>query len=329
MAYLVTGGTGLVGSRIVRDLIEEGEQVVTCNPHPDRSFLEMLMGEDEIAGVKIVKGDLTDFEQMVNTVQKNNVDTIIHQAAIQGWADPAGAMEAVKAGGNPRLVAMVDAVGPINVFETARLLGLKKVVWASSSAVFTAGNYTEEYIPNDAPHYPMGLYGASKSFGERAADYYFNGFGMDITAVRYGAFIYGAGQHGPGGFTKHIIQQLILNPAQGELGKVPWGDSLIGWLYADDAARAALLAVKHRRVKTGAFNIPGNLHPIREVADYIKELIPDADIEVQPGALKGTSFKLDTSATEAELGYYPQWTMRDAVKETVNLVRGQHGLPLV
>ena len=325
MAYLVTGGTGLVGSRIVRGLVKAGEQVVAYELCPDESMLELLLTEDEIARVTVVQGDVVDFNYLMYTVKENNVDTIIHTAAVLGLA--AIPKEAVKA--NPLWATKVNTEGLVNVFEIARLLGLKKVVWTSSSAVFTAGNYTEEYIPNDAPHYPMGLYGASKSFGERAADYYFNGFGMDITAVRYGAFIYGAGQHGPGGFTKHIIQQLILNPAQGELGKVPWGDSLIGWLYADDAARAALLAVKHRRVKTGAFNIPGNLHPIREVADYIKELIPDADIEVQPGALKGTSFKLDTSATEAELGYYPQWTMRDAVKETVNLVRGQHGLPLV
>ena len=152
------------------------------------------------------------------------------------------------------------------MFETARLLGLKKEVWTSSSAVFATGTYEEEYIPNDAPHYPWGLYGATKSFGEGAAEYYFRAFGVDITGIRQGGMIFGAGQHQSDSGV--LIRGLFLNPALGKPGRVPWGDDTIGWSYADDVARVHILALKHRRVKTGAFNITGHMHSMREVADW-------------------------------------------------------------
>jgi len=61
MSYLVTGGTGLIGSCIVRDLVREGEHVVVYDIHPDRSFLTRLMSEDVIESmVSIVRGDVTD-----------------------------------------------------------------------------------------------------------------------------------------------------------------------------------------------------------------------------------------------------------------------------
>ena len=65
MTYLVTGGTGLIGSRIVRDLAREGEQVVVYDWRPARSSLERLLSEEEIEGmVKIDSLVKTRFEEV-------------------------------------------------------------------------------------------------------------------------------------------------------------------------------------------------------------------------------------------------------------------------
>ena len=111
MAYLVTGGTGLIGSRIVRDLVKEGEQVVAYDLFPEGTFLNQLLSEEERTRVKVVRGDLTDLPNIIHAVQDNNVERIIHMASLL--------TEAAEA--NPPLALKVVSEGTINIFEAARI----------------------------------------------------------------------------------------------------------------------------------------------------------------------------------------------------------------
>jgi len=315
MVYLVTGGTGVIGSRIVRDIVKEGKQVVVYDMFPDESSLEQLLSEEERTRVKIVQGDVTDFPNLIRTVKENSVEIIFHMASL--LIEPSNA--------NPHLATMINCGGTINIFEVARILGLKKVVWASSQVVFgPPEKYPEEYIPNDAPHYPsMGVYGACKSFNENLAVHYFEQYGVDISGIRY-SFVYGAGQIR--GRTGALTRELLQNPALGKPGKVPFGDSTLGWVYVDDAARATLLTSKVAKSKTRAFSLKGDIRSLKEVAECVRQLIPRADITLLPGDVR-LSNKLDTTPIETEIGYYPQWTMEQGIKEVINLTRQQHGLP--
>lgn len=316
MTHLVTGGAGLIGSRIARDIIKEGEQVVVYDLFPEGSFLERLLNEEEKSRVKIVQGDVTDLPHLIRTVKENNAEVIFHMAALLTDASSA----------NPPLAIKTNCEGTINVFETARLLGLKKIVWASSATVFgPPEKYPQEYIPNNAPHYPWGVYGACKSLNESVAAHYNEQYGTDITGIRY-TLVYGAGQ--TRGKSGAIIRELILNPAVGKPGRVPFGDASRGWLYVDDAARAAVLTSKATRTKTQVFNSMGDLHSVREIADYVKQILPDADITLLPGNL-GNSWKFETMLIEKETDFHPQWSMERGVKEVINITRRQHGLPPV
>lgn len=311
--YLVTGGAGFIGSRIVRDLIREGAGVMVYDLYPEGSALEWLLREEEKKRLKVVQGDVTDLPHLMHIVKENNIETVFHIAAVLSTASSA----------NPMLALAGNCEGTLNIFETARLLGLKKVVWASSMSVFgPADRYAPEYIPNDAPHYPWGVYGACKSFNENLAAHYVAQYGLDITAVRYN-FVYGA-QPGKG-TTSAIIRELIENPALGKPGKVPFGGLVRGWQYVDDAARATVMASKVTRPKTGTFSTMGDIHSIIEVAEYVRSLIPGADITLLPGEL-GLGWKFDTVPVEEEIGYRPGWTMERGVRETINTVRGRAGL---
>jgi UDP-glucose 4-epimerase len=323
MAYLVTGGAGFIGSHIVRDLVREGEQVVVYDWFPERSGLERLLSEEEIkSNVKIVHGDVTNFAQLIRTLQENKVDKVIHMAALM----------LLEVNANPLLGVKVNCEGTVSVFEAARFLGLKKVVWPSSGSVFgPADKYPEEYIPNDAPHYPQNIYGAAKSFDEFVAAYYSDRYGLDITALRF-VMVYGAGQ--VRGRTAAIMRQLVYNPALGKPGKVPAaGDNILGWTYVDDAAKATVIASKVSQTRTKAYSVRGDIHTVQEIADYVKELIPDADITLLPLERSAShtimTCKYDTSLIEEELGYRPQWTMKKGIKETINTVRQEHGLALL
>ncbi len=323
MTYLVTGGTGFIGSRVVRDLVREGEQVVVYDWTPERIMLERLLTREQLDNqVKIVQGDVTNFGHLSGVIKQYNIEKIVHLAAFL--------LHDVNA--NPLLAVKVNCEGTVATFEAARLFGLKKVVWISSGSVFGPPEaYSQEYIPNDAPHYPQNLYGGTKSLDEQFASYYADKYGLDITAIRL-VLVYGAWQSR--GRTAAIIREMVSNPALGKPGKIPAArDNVLGWTYVDDAAHAIVLACKSGKTKTRSFSVRGAIHSVGEIIDYVKELIPDANVSVLSLEKSQSHLimtcKYDMSRIEEELGFKLQWTMKQGVKETINMVRRDKGLPTV
>jgi UDP-glucose 4-epimerase len=323
MTVLVTGGTGFIGSRVVRDLVRQGDEVVAFDWTPEPVMLERLLAPQEIeAKVKVIRGDVTHFGHLLSVIKQYNIDSIVHCAAFL--------LHDVNA--NPLLAVRVNCEGTVAMFEAARLLGLKKVVWISSGSVFGPPEaYKEEYIPNDAPHYPQNLYGGTKSLDEQFASYYAGRYNLDIVAVRL-VLVYGAWQSR--GRTAAIIREMVANPALGKAGKVPAArDNVLGWTYVDDAARAIVLALKAPKTVTRSFSVRGNIHTVGEIADYVKELLPDSDVTLL--ALEKSkshlimTCKYDMSRIEEELGFHLQWSMKDGIKATINMIRKEKGLPEV
>jgi nucleoside-diphosphate-sugar epimerase len=115
MTYLVTGGAGFIGSRVVRDLVREGEKVIVYDSFPRRNTLELALDAGEIdSNVKLIQGDVTDYAHLIKTLKENGVDTIIHLAAIMILEFQA----------DPLLGVKVNCDGTASVFEAARFLGV-------------------------------------------------------------------------------------------------------------------------------------------------------------------------------------------------------------
>lgn len=310
MSYLITGGTGFIGAHIVRLLVQQEEKVVAYDAIPDRNLLQRLIGYEKSDLVKVVQGNITDLSHLIRTCQEYGIQKIIHTAALLGFASSA----------NPLSALQINCEGTVNVLETARILHLKRVVFASSIAVFgPPERYEQEYIPNDAPHYPSQIYGACKSFNEECAKHYFSEYGVDCIAIRFPQ-VYGEGQsRGLGGA---IAEELFVKPALGKPGKVPCGDDISNWLYVEDAARVMIIASKVATTKTRAFTVHGDVRSIAEVAAYVKSLIPGADITLLSGRI-GFASKFDTAQAREELGYQPQWTMEKGVKKVIDYIQRQ------
>jgi UDP-glucose 4-epimerase len=320
MSTLVTGGTGFIGSRVVRDLVKQGERVVAFDWVPDRIMLERLLSKAEIEDkVKLVQGDVTNFAHLAGTIQQYQAERIVHTAALL--------LHDVNA--NPFLAVKVNCEGTVATFEAARLLGLKKVVWISSGSVYgPPEDYPQEYIPNDAPHYPQNLYGATKSMDEQFAAYYAERYNLDIAAIRL-VLVFGPWQSR--GRTAAIVREMIANPALGKPGKVPAArDNILGWTYVDDASRAITALAASPRTKTRAFSIRGDIHSVGEMADYVQLLLPTAHIDFL--ALEKSqshlimTCKYDMTRIEDELNFRLNWDMRTGIKQTINLLRKEQGL---
>lgn len=316
MNYLVTGGTGFIGSHVVKELISHGHEVVTYDSVIDGNSIEFVLKPEEIKQVQMVRGDITDLAFLIKTAKAYKVESIIHLAYIMGLVDE-----------NPSLALSVNCQGSINVFETACLLGLKKVVWASSNGVFgSPDQYPYEYLPNDAPHYPPTIYGACKSFIERIANHYFEKKNVDSNAPRF-VMIYGPGRmRGVGMFTAEMINK----PALGLPAKVPYKDELQDFMYVKDAARCLVMLSKVERTKTRAYNVSGDVLKVGECVKIVKKLIPNAEITMEGGKFTvELAWRYDVSRIQEEVGFYPEYRIEQGIKETINFMREKNNLPRI
>jgi nucleoside-diphosphate-sugar epimerase len=130
------------------------------------------------------------------------------------------------------------------------------------------------------------------------------------------------------------MQQLVYNPAIGKPGQVPAaGWNVLGWTYVEDAARVTTLISKTAQPRYQAYSIMGAIHSVQEIADYVREMIPGADITLLPlersVSHTGVTCKYDTRPTVEDFGFQSQWTMKQGIKDTLNAVRKENGLPPV
>jgi UDP-glucose 4-epimerase len=196
MSILITGSGGFIGSYVARDALRQNEKVVSFDNTLDLGIIKDVLGEDQINRILHVQGDILDLPLMLNTAKAHQVDRIIHMASLQTPASNA----------NPHLAVRINCEGTLNIFELARIMDVRRLVWASSSGVYgPAEQYGNKPVANDAPHYPTTVYGACKSLNERIAGYYFDTYGLDTIGFRFTA-VYGIGRvRGKSSFTRSRI----------------------------------------------------------------------------------------------------------------------------
>lgn len=320
MNYLITGGRGFIGCHVVRQLLRAGHTVLCTAHNLDKTSMHEVLTPEEVQRVEIVKADIGDTALMAQLMREHEIDRVIHLAAVLGDVAERDPAEAVR----------VNILGTISVFQACVDAGVKRVVWASSQSIFgTEEFYRELYpnaalVPNNAVLHPALVYGATKVFDEFIADWFYKKYGLETIGLRYCMVFGQARQRGNGQFATELINK----PALGEKGVVQYGDTAPCWIYVEDAARATVLATQCPNPADRVFTIGGDIRSLADCLAYIRTLIPDAEVELVPGVFPA-AFNLDVSEAERQLGFRCEYSVEQGIRETINLLRAEHGLPAV
>lgn len=313
---LVTGGTGFIGSYTAKELLAQGHDVVAYDLSTDTRILEKLGIADD---VEIRRGDVSEATDVIRAVKETGATHIVHLAALL----------TTTARENPRLALDVNIKGTNNVFEAARTLPeqVERVAWASSAAVYAppanyAGN--DGWVTEEDLVYPDTLYGATKEYNEHQARVYAEDFGVSHVGIRptvaYGPYRATGGS----AFLANIIEK----PALGESFSVEYGDQVIDWQHVADIAQAFRRAAftPEEGLTRRVYNVRGEVATIREAAETVEKILPDADLTVSDeGELPWTQ-KLDMTKIEDDLGYEVQYDLETGFRDYINVLRKDAGL---
>jgi UDP-glucose 4-epimerase len=321
VSIMITGGAGFLGSYLARYLVREQgrKDIVIFDKNPNVARIADIMEE-----VTIVQGDVLEPLEVQEAMRAHNVDRVLHLAFIAGTEEAGKAL--------PYLRFQCGATA--NVFECARLQGIKRVVNASSHAVYGSRVGTVFKEDDKLSPGPV-LYGACKVWTESVAENYNYRYGMEIISLRlqsaYGigrvnrARDWAAGMIGTTMWKKPNFRANAELAALGEAVQMPPDADVDDFVHAADHAQAFWLASNAEKPKHFVFNVSNEHRPIGDYTRILRELLPEAKVTVGP--MPWNPILLDNSRIRAELGFVPKYTLEDGLTAYVNEVRGNAGMP--
>jgi UDP-glucose 4-epimerase len=305
MHILVTGGAGFIGSHIVDELIKSGHHVHILD--------NLSTGRTENLNPQAVfhQGDLLD-HGLAEAFTAARPEVVIHHAA---------QIDVQTSLTNPFLDAKINILGTIAVLEQCREHCVRKLIYASSAAVYG----TPQYLGVDEAHpvKPLSFYGISKHTPELYIESFASLYDLDYTILRY-ANVYGVRQDpkGEGGVVSIFVDKLLE-------GKQPLifgdGEQTRDFIYVKDIVRANMAALSKgsRRL----YNISWNEQT--SVNELLKEMCEISGRSFKPiyaPARVGdiVHSRLDNRAALTGLEWSPEYTLRDGLRETFDYYKVQY-----
>ena len=308
MSVMVTGGTGFIGNRIIRKLIERGEEVVCFDLAPPRANLSPYLDR-----FQMYRGDVTQLPHLLEAINDHQVHKIIHMAALL----PPDTED------RPHYAMQVNIGGANNVFEAARWTGIQRVVYASSIAVYgVQDTFGERPINEDDLNDPINVYGMTKSVNDFSAKRYIDRYGLDLRGIRI-CTVFGHGR--VTGMTGMIGGLMVSLPAIGQPVSMRFHqDEPSPMIHAEDAAEIFVRAALAENLNHPVYISGGNLATIKDMADTVRSFIPDAQITTGDQSVPHV-YLVDNSRMLADIGYEIA-PLQTRVLDHINDARAEAGL---
>ncbi|HTY87296.1 MAG TPA: NAD(P)-dependent oxidoreductase [Candidatus Acidoferrum sp.] len=313
MKFLVTGGTGFIGWRVVRHLLQRQIPVVVGELTVDAGVLTRLPGAEVAA---------------LNVADKSSVETIFRKHPDITHAIHLAYLMSAEVEANPHLGASVNVLGMINLFDAAVRQKLTRLVFASSETYYGASqkpygdrDVTEEDFTGPANHHFT--YGLMKVLNEFMAQKYVMKHGVSIACTRP-PVVFG---HGRKRGSVLWAEDFMSLPAVGKPVFLPFpAHTRDCWIYVDDCAEQLVRLALKPQLGHFAYNNGGDSVTAAELAGLVRRWLPDADISFDES--KSTTpliDRMDGRRLELEIDFKPR-PLVEGVRAHINEARAAAGL---
>ena len=297
--WLITGGAGFIGSHLVRCLVAKGHQVTVLD---NLSAGKLQTLSDLKDNIRFIQGDICNFADILAACKK--VDYVLHHAALVSVAQ---SMQ------DPQKTTQINLWGTQNVLEAALQNGVKRVVFASSSAVY--GNRPELPYKESTPTDCQSPYAWSKQAGAELCQLYTRAYGLPTISLRY-FNVFGSGQN-PNSAYAAVIAKFMQQAANNQPLGIDWdGLQTRDFIHIDDVVQANLL-VTQKGIPGEIYNVAsGRTVTLLHLANVIERIsgrkLPRITRPKRPGDVHESS--ADISKIRA-LGFVPQVTLEEGLKK--------------
>ncbi len=298
---LITGVAGFIGSNLADRLLAEGHRVVGV--------------DDLTAGVLEQVPAGVDFRRMDVRSRAifplfRGIDTVYHLAAKNCISDCQS---------DPIATASNNVVGTVCVLEAARAAGVRKVIYAETSALYEGST---RFPTPETEEAPESVYAVSKQAARSFAQAYVRFHRLNLTALRYFC-VYGPRQD----YRRTIppvMSAFILKLLRGERPVIYGsGEKRRDFVYVDDVNDFHLQCLSDARTDGGVFNLgSGRSHSVREILDLLQRLL-GTSLEPRhapdlPGEARETRADFTSAAA---LGWAPRVELEEGLRRSVAFIR--------
>jgi nucleoside-diphosphate-sugar epimerase len=306
MTVMITGA-GMVGTQAARILLEKGESPVLFDIAPSLDNIERIVG---LSKIKLVRGDIMEPFEIMETIQSEKVDRIIHTATLFGLTQ--GTQQ------RPYLGIKVNIMGTANVLEAARLLSVKRVVFTSSGQVHSRSSTAR----GGEPRSPF-FYATAKYAAEQLGLNYMDNCSLDFVALRLNT-VFGPWRGPISGGAGKLFEELTDKALSGKPEvleeKAAWPIALrraMTFTYSKDAAQAAILAAYAENPRQRVYDINmGKSYGLAQIVALLNKAHPSSQLTVKEGGIEERPpMSTDISRAQQELGFQPEFEMEDALKD--------------
>lgn len=298
---LVTGGAGFIGSHLVAALLKQGDFVRVLD-----NFSTGKKENLEGMKVEIIEGDIRNRSLVAQAMK--GIEIVFHEAAFVSvplsMDDPISCFD-------------INQRGTEIVLESARESGVKRVVLASSAAVY--GDSTEIPLKEETKLFPMSPYAVSKRVTEIYAELYTRSFGLEVVALRY-FNVFGPRQRPDSMyaaavpiFTRNLVdkKQIVI---YGD------GEQTRDLVFVDDIVKANLLVSQHADAPGQVFNVSSGVEiTVNQLITTLMKNFPDALPAKYEPARAGDIFRSlgDPSKSQKMLGFNVSTSLDEGLRAVV------------